>query len=382
MKCLPAFQMRATLLNLLVVLFIARPISAWRSAEDERKHFPPFLVATYKVASQVISAVQMLEKMMRYEYVAIIQMDPATFPPSTEPQSTLAVFTRRQHDRPDLRHYDPNRPLPRAFRRVDGYRAPQDGPAGRVITDVISEKSNSWANSWAKGARGRKMPFGSGKMVRVRKAGQLSTMKKIDVKVDFQYDLEAAAYVFWPGDMVCRNSGWLAGGRLYVYTGGCTFKDITNFDDWDQNNTEGHRYFAQQLCGGLAESQWSDCMQYLICAVDELKWADQPSQLLHAATTHTTVAARLSCPHVGEETHAGMYHKHHTCGGRGRHKNTRANCTTGSCAFCGTEGLCCRHPGINAKFKKNGCGSLGCHGRHCCVPKSDAETPPLPAQAA
>jgi len=185
------------------------------------------------------------------------------------------------------------------------------------------------------------------------------------------YELDPGTTLFDAIDVVCPDSGPLAGGRVYVYTGGCTFKDVTNFEDWAEDDTAGHRYSATQLCGGLAEAKCGDCMQYLTCAVYELEWADQPSLFVNMATS---VAQQSSCPHVGEGSRAGLYHLDHACGG-----GLGPDCEAGSCGFCGTEGLCCRHPGhwplYDPELEKHGCGSRGCHGRHCCVRvcSSDAE---------
>merc|ERR1719401_271262 len=98
-------------------------------------------------------------------------------------------------------------------------------------------------------------------------------------------------------------------------------------------------------------------MQHLTCAVDELKWADQPSALVNAAVV---VPASESCPLAGEPSRPGLFHKSQRC-----------ECGTGACDFCGSQGLCCRYPGIwplrSSELAEEGCGELGCRSFHCCV---------------
>ena len=44
--------------------------------------------------------------------------------------------------------------------------------------------------------------------------------------------------------------------------------------------------------------------------------------------------------------------------------------------FCGAGGLCCARGGAPG-FAQEGCGNLGCEGRHCCVAAIGIDTPVL-----
>jgi len=103
-------------------------------------------------------------------------------------------------------------------------------------------------------------------------------------------------------------------------------------------------------------SRQQQCLDHLLCAVDNLRWND-------------TVAPQSYCPLAGSATRTGFYHPgepcHAMCGGR----------EAGPCDWCGTEGLCCRHPGNgfswmgtwSQEFAEGGCGRRGTRGSHVCV---------------
>jgi len=98
---------------LLVVLFFLANVAGARRLEAMENGSLPIIVA---LAFKVHKLAAALTTMMGNEYIAIIQMDPETFPPAVEPQSTFTSFTP----------YSPEQKWE---------KAPKSGPDGRVITD-------------------------------------------------------------------------------------------------------------------------------------------------------------------------------------------------------------------------------------------------------